>query len=386
MSIDEPIDTEAALNEGERTMIHTAYRGQPSLEPRLIWVHYLAYTDELGAAQRLRLVDQVPVRIGRRVPCELVLRDTEVSGVHCEVVLRGDELLVSDKGSTNGTFVDGRRVFANEVVPHGAVLQVGRQILKHEFRDEAELARSQEMERDLARASHYLQSLLPQPLRSGPVRVEWFFQPSARVGGDGFGYHLLDDQRLVLYLVDVSGHGVGAAMHVVSVLNTLRLQNLPDTDFSNPSQVLAQLNAMFQMDDHGGMFFTIWYGVLDQRNGRLDYASGGHHPAYAWAGPGSALRPLQTRNLVIGAMPDMPFTADSAQLAAGERLYLFSDGVFEVVTRDGRNWGLPEFLELLGLPHDPGVTEPEHLFGVVRSLARAGPLDDDFSIVVATLE
>ena len=375
--------TDFAGADGERTMIRTTKRGLPQLLTRGGWVHDLVYTDELGATQRLRLVLGAPVRIGRRAPCELILRDSEISGVHCEALLRGDELVVSDRGSTNGTFVDGRRVFANESVPHGGVLQVGRQMLKHEFRDELELAQSQELDRDLSRASHYVQALLPQPLRSGPVRVEWYFQPSARVGGDGFGYHTLDEHQLVLYLVDVSGHGVGAAMHVVTVLNTLRQQNLPDTHFADPSQVLARLNAMFQMDSHDGMFFTIWYGVLDLRSGQLRYASGGHHPAYVWAHGAAALRPLQTRNLVIGAMPNVNFSADSAVLKPGERLYLFSDGVFEIVTADGQTWGLPDFLELLGRPHDAGVSEPEHLFQVVRGLARAGPLDDDFSMLVA---
>ena len=131
------------------------------------------------------------------------------------------------------------------------------------------------------------------------------------------------------------------------------------------------------------MFFTIWYGVLDQRSGNLDFASAGHHPAYVLRG--GALVPLHTPNLVIGAMPEVPFTAGEARLAAGEKLYLFSDGVFEIVTRDGLDWGLPEFLELLGRPHDANVSEPEHLFKVVRGLARDGPLDDDFSIVVATV-
>ena len=78
--------------------------------------------------------------VSPRAPCELVLRDTEISGVHCELLLQGGVLTVSDCESTNGTFVDGRRVFAPEALPHGGVLQVGRQILKHEFRDEAEVA------------------------------------------------------------------------------------------------------------------------------------------------------------------------------------------------------------------------------------------------------
>ena len=367
-------------DDGERTLIRTTRNRQPLLPSRVGWVHYLVYTDDTGTPQRLQLGTQ-PVRIGRRAPCELVLRDSEVSGVHCEVHLRQDELVVSDRGSTNGTFVDGKRVFANELVPHGGVLQVGRQLIKHEFRDQQELVQSQELDRDLARASDYVQSLLPLPLRDGPVLTDWFFQPSTRVGGDGFGYHWLDRQRLVMYLLDVSGHGVGAAMHGVSVLGTLRQQTLPDTNFADPAQVLARLNDMYPMDRHGGMFFTIWYGVLELPARQLRFASAGQHPAFVIGAAGGAPQPLMTRNLVIGAMPDTPFDADVAQLQPDDRVYLFSDGVFEIVTQQDETWTLDDFVPLLGQALPPGVGEPEHLFKVVRALARPGPLDDDFSIL-----
>lgn len=381
--------TNFAPDDGERTMIRTTRNRVAQPQPRAGWVHCLSYTDDTGVAQRLRLVEGMPVRIGRRLPCELVLRDAEVSGVHCELLLRADDLMVSDRGSTNGTFVDGKRVFANEPVPPGGMLQVGRQMLKHEFRDEQELAQSQELNRDLARASHYVQSLLPQPLHTGPIRVDWHFQPSTQVGGDVFGYHALDEHRLVLYLVDVSGHGVGAAMHGVAVLGSLRQQTLPDTDYGRPAQVLERLNTMYPMDGHAGMFFTIWYGVLDRRDWTLDYASAGHHPSFVWSPDGTPLQALQTPNLVIGAMDDVTFDAARTQLRPGQKLYIFSDGVFEIVTRDGQTWGLPDFLPLLGQArpdmHEPGVTEPEHLFKVVQGLARPGPLDDDFSLVVAQI-
>jgi sigma-B regulation protein RsbU (phosphoserine phosphatase) len=101
---------------------------------------------------------------------------------------------------------------------------------------------------------------------------------------------------------------------------------------------------------------------------------------------GGPLRSLQTRNLVIGAMPDMPFDAGQVQLQPGDSLYLFSDGVFEIVSREGRTWALEDFLPLLGQPVPAGTTEPEHLFKVVQGLARRGPLDDDFSILTLQID
>jgi sigma-B regulation protein RsbU (phosphoserine phosphatase) len=58
-------------------------------------------------------------------------------------------------------------------------------------------------------------------------------------------------------LIDVSGHGVGAALLSVSVMNALRSQSLPDTDFKDPEQVLASLNVAFPGEENNDMFFTI---------------------------------------------------------------------------------------------------------------------------------
>ena len=71
-------------------------------------------------------------------------------------------------------------------------------------------------QRDLERAANYVQSLLAQPIDEGPLRTEWMFRPSARLGGDAFGCDRLDGQTFAVYLFDVCGHGIGAAMHSVS--------------------------------------------------------------------------------------------------------------------------------------------------------------------------
>src|SRR5262245_32925574 len=100
---------------------------------------------------------------------------------------------------------------------------------------------------ELAEAAAYVRSLLPSPL-SGKVESEWCFQPSEHLGGDAFGHHWIDQDHLAIYLLDVCGHGVGAALLSVSVLNTLRTQALPGVDFHAPAEVLRALNRSFLME------------------------------------------------------------------------------------------------------------------------------------------
>ena len=125
------------------------------------------------------------------------------------------------------------------------------------------LTRSQKaLSDELAEAAAYVRSLLPAPITSGPVQVDWRFQPSAQLGGDAFGYHWIDDRRLAFHVLDVCGHGIGAALLSVSVMNVLKNRSMPNVDFADPGAVLSALNRTFPMEDQNNMFFTIWYGVL----------------------------------------------------------------------------------------------------------------------------
>jgi serine phosphatase RsbU (regulator of sigma subunit) len=371
----------------ERTIIQLQPARERRASPRQEWLPFIVYREGGDPAAPLlrREVEPVPLRIGRREPCELVLRDTEVSGLHCQVQLHGNEVVVTDLGSTNGSFIDGVRLQHSAALHNGSTLQVGGQFLKLELRDRHELAQSEALSRDLERASHYVQSLLPAPWTQGPLLIDWCYQPSAKVGGDGFGYFALDAQRVVLYTIDVSGHGVGAAMHLVAVMNVLRQRNLQGADLARPAEVLAQLNHMFQMDRHDGMLFSAWYGVVHLGEGRVQFASGGHHPAYLMPAGGGAPRPLHTRNPCVGAVPGLHFTSGETPIATGDRVYLFSDGVFEITARDGTAWSLDDFVALLGRQPAGARADSEQLRRAVRQLARPGPLEDDFSLLSVTV-
>src|SRR5579883_1766867 len=195
------------------------------------------------------------------------------------------------------------------------------------------LAESQrELAAELARAASYVQSLLPPPLPPGPVRVAWKFVPSTQLGGDMFGYHWIDKKHLAIYLLDVSGHGVGSSLMAVSAANVLAASAQAGADPRDPGAVITRLNEMFQMDRHDGKYFTIWYGVYKPAGRHLAYCNAGHPPALLHSG--GALHQLEADAPAVGMMPDMPYESRTTQVAEGGRLLVYSDGIFEIEQRN----------------------------------------------------
>ena len=348
-------------------------------------LHCLELIDCVDVGRR-HVVGPLGLKIGRTPPADIVLLDSEVSRTHCFVSLTANELTVSDLGSTNGTFIDGVRVEDPTPLPVGSILQIGKRSLQHEYRTRAEIAESDELDRELQRASAYIHALLPPPSREGPVRCDWIHVPCARLGGDAFGYGKLGDGLFVAYLIDVAGHGAGAAMLAVAVMSQLRQRTLPDTDMRSPAEVLTTLNRLYQMEDQADLYFTIWYSVYDARNRTLRYAAAGHHPALLVPPDRSHAIPVGTRNVIIGAMPGVSFKEAVIDIAPGSSIYVFSDGVFEIVDKGGKQWALGDFEKLILDPPIAGMGETQRLFHRVRDAATPGPLDDDFSLVVAQFD
>jgi serine phosphatase RsbU (regulator of sigma subunit) len=296
-----------------------------------------------------------------------------------------DDVFVTDLGSSNGTMVDGKRIAGNTFLPAGARLQLGGHVLEHEYRSRKEVEASKELDQDLESARRYVHSLIPAPLVAGPIRTEWILLPSARLGGDVFGYHQLDARTFALYLLDVSGHGTGAAMHAVSVTNILRRDALPGVDMRDPAKVAAYVNTLFQMKSHGGLYLTLWYGVYELETRTLRYCSAGHHPSYLVPEGRERAIPLKTNNIVIGATPAFEFESASVEVPPGSRLYVFSDGIFEIEAKNGEQWGLDHVVPLIVEPPVQGLTEPERLLRTIRGHARSPDFEDDFTVLVATL-
>jgi sigma-B regulation protein RsbU (phosphoserine phosphatase) len=242
-------------------------------------------------------------------------------------------------------------------------------------------ASQQTLANDIATAAAYVRSLLPPPRDEGVLRADWRFIPSAALGGDAFGYHALDADHFAVYLLDVCGHGVGAALLSVSALNAIRSEALPQTDFHDPGAVLAALNKAFPMERQNDMFFTIWYGVYHLPTRTLRWAGGGHPPAVLLGPDGAPPQMLDSDGPLIGAVDGLEFESSVAEVPPGARLFVYSDGAFEISRPDGSMWPFGEFLAALVTPPAGPESPIDSLVSVIRGVARRDDFNDDFSMV-----
>ena len=269
--------------------------------------------------------------------------------------------------------VDGKFLYYEGTVDDITELRQSREKLQKSM-EALELTQNR-LEGELAEAATYVRGLLP-PLLEGEIETQWCYLPCSHLGGDGFGYHWIDADTLALYLLDVSGHGVGSALLSISVLNVLRQQLLAATDFHDPSAVLEGLNRAFPMDRNNEKYFTIWYGVYHRPTRMLTYASGGHHAAVLVSEPGKGVG-LISRGAVIGVVPDLKYPSAQVQIPASAELYLFSDGVYEIARPDGSWQSWDEFSDFLQQER-PAI---DAIVQRMRGMHGTGDFEDDFSLV-----
>lgn len=264
----------------------------------------------------------------------------------------------------------------------GACLEK-RRLREKEKSMHAALARSQrQLASELNEAACYVRSLLPQPL-SAPVEARWCFQPSQQLGGDAFGYHWIDSEHLAIYLLDVCGHGVGAALLSVSVLNSIRAHTLAGVDFSQPGEVLNSLNRAFPMETQNNLFFSLWYGVYRPLLRELRFASGGHPPALLLlpqVTTGFERIELRTDAPALGCFEEASYQTASQPICSGAKLLVFSDGVFEVYQGEQRAGTWQEFASSFDDPQVQRLSPAERLERA-QTIRGAKTLEDDFSLV-----
>jgi serine phosphatase RsbU (regulator of sigma subunit) len=233
------------------------------------------------------------------------------------------------------------------------------------------------MEDELNQAASYVQSLLPSKLND-KIKTDWMFIPSSQLGGDSFGHSWLSENLFSFYLIDVSGHGVGAALLSTTVLNLLKTKTLPEADFSDPASVLNSLNRNFDMEEHEGKYFAIWYGVVDVKTKELSCASAMHPPALSINRDG--ITKLGKKDIMIGAFPEYEYNNAYYQLSGGEKVYLFSDGCFEIGSEHDNALEFEDFTKIIH-KNSKASNPLENIFSELSTINMSENFGDDYSII-----
>lgn len=321
---------------------------------------------------------------------DLVMPDADglelVSGYRREAALERTPLIVLSAREEATTKADAFARGANDYLvklpdPVELVARIRYHSAAHRARKERDAA-FEALRGELNNAARYVESLIPAPTE-GEVTTQWRFVPSASLGGDSFGYHWITPRRLAIYLLDVCGHGVGPALLSVSVINALTTGLMGDTDPNDPGRVLIQLNKLFPMSRHNGMFFTIWYGVADLEARTLRYSSGGHPPALLVPpeAPARRLGGDDNSGPMIGAIPDIAFGTSETKIEPGAKLLLYSDGIHELMRPDGSIATMDEFLEAAEKESRGGGDVLDRLLVGARKIRGVSEFDDDVSLL-----
>ncbi len=229
-------------------------------------------------------------------------------------------------------------------------------------------------------AVDYVRSLIPRSDHR-PLKFDWRYVPATDLGGDTLGFHNIDDDHIAAYIIDVTGHGLDAALLSVSIINILRSGSLPNTDFRDPGTVLAALNERFQGDEQDHKLFTIWYGVFDIGSRELKWAGGGHPDALLFEDGVDAPVLLPSTGSMLGVVPGQQYPTLSRTLTGSVAVYLYSDGVYEIKRRDGSRWSLADLAQFLQTTRATAMPVMDRLLSHARELSGSQHLVDDFTML-----
>ena len=234
------------------------------------------------------------------------------------------------------------------------------------------------LENELNVASKIQQSILPTQFPYGnDFSVFASMEPAKEVGGDFYDVINLGRGRIGLAIADVSDKGVPAALFMMSSRTLLKGSAIGNYE---PGDVLKEVNDLLCEGNDAMMFVTLLYAIYDTNTGTLTYANGGHTAPYVRRADGSVIPLAFTGGVAMGVMEDLEYSQDSFQVAPGDTVFFYSDGVSEAMNENGEEFGVERMAEVLANTPAGSPEEVNNvMFESVRAFAGETPQSDDIT-------
>ena len=220
------------------------------------------------------------------------------------------------------------------------------------------------LERELQTAREIQERLLPHEQPSVPgFEITGASLPSRQVGGDYYDFLTQDDGRFGIAIGDVSGKGIPAALLMSNLQASLQGQVIHP---SSVSEVVSRVNELLVRSTDPHMFATFFYGVLDSRTGTFTSTNAGHNPPILYRNDGEVVK-LESGGIPLGWLPDQDYLQKVIELAPGDVIVLYTDGITEAV-------GPPDGEQVLAMSEegeDPeeAAENPDNMFGEEQLIA-----------------
>ncbi|NYE25918.1 PP2C family protein-serine/threonine phosphatase [Pigmentiphaga litoralis] len=235
------------------------------------------------------------------------------------------------------------------------------------------------LQQELQIASQVQLSILPRDMPVDPrVNVFCHITPAREVGGDFYDYFPIDANRFGFVIADVSGKGVPAALFM-AISRTLLKSTALFVD--SPSACLQRLNDLLAAENEQMLFVTVFYAVIDLSTGQVDYVNAGHNPPWLIRRDGD-LSPLpRTRGIAVAVHEGFAYQQGKVQLAPGDTLYLYTDGITEAFDVDGQEYGDARLQASLAriAPDTPIDMLSQRVIDDVRTFERGAAQADDMT-------
>lgn len=242
--------------------------------------------------------------------------------------------------------------------------------------------KNSQMERDLLHAQAVVGSLLPAaPPENEHLKVEFRYMPMEAVGGDFFSFNTLHERGFGVFIGDVVGHGVSAALFLSLVRSFTDKLNLSKGD--SPSRYIKELNGDL-LGWRVILFLTALYGYFDFSGGGtvFRFAKGGHTPPIVYDRSAGSARILSSGGMPLGLTPDAEFQQLEAALETGDRIYLYTDGIIEARDKNRNMVGLEGLVSIIGSSGGMELGGSlDHIVGEVSRFSEGMMIEDDMVII-----
>lgn len=246
------------------------------------------------------------------------------------------------------------------------------------------LARDAEQTYNLRAAGRFQNRLLLPNAPPAWPELRWGFHyaPLDHLGGDYYDVAQPGPDHLGFLIADASGHSIAAAM--VAIMSRAAFTAVSNASTS-PGEVLTEMNRRLQglADER---FVTAFYAVLDRRTRVLTYANAGHPYPFRWVAGTGRVEPLGAQGFMLGIMPDEQYRERTVELAPGDRLCFFTDGLVESRNEIGESYGTDRVAACLGEHgHNPAQEVAGEIIRHQTEFRGGHPLTDDLTLVVAEM-